>query len=313
MTQEEKAKRYDEALKRVRQLQIDGCSNYDKETIWNIFPELSESEDEKIRKALIYHYRGNGCICTNEYRIDNKDIRAWLEKQGEPNPYSGVSFEYNGYTWGMCARDNGVDILLDKQLFKHLEKQSEQKPAENKVTDLVEEDMTPFQKYVFGIIDLGIEQDRGLKQVCDELLALASGEIKKSAWSEEDEENSKNIIYILSQLKGNAIYSEDKIAENCIDWFKSLKERVQPQPKQEWSEEDESRMENLCYYLKEYGNQYYGALTLEGTINWLKSLRPRSYWKPSERQKEALLWCVVHLGGADKQTLGELLEELNKL
>ena len=39
-----------------------------------------------------------------------------LEKQGEQNPYSGVSFEYNGHTWGMCARDNGVEILMDSAL-----------------------------------------------------------------------------------------------------------------------------------------------------------------------------------------------------
>ena len=54
-----------------------------------------------------------------------------LEKQDKKtNPYSGMSFEYNGHIWGMCARDNGVDILLDKQLFKHLEQQSEQTYAE---------------------------------------------------------------------------------------------------------------------------------------------------------------------------------------
>ena len=54
----------------------------------------------------------------------------WLEKQGEPNPYSGVSFKYNGHIWGMCARDNGVDILLDKQLYKHIDKQGKNFDAE---------------------------------------------------------------------------------------------------------------------------------------------------------------------------------------
>lgn len=46
----------------------------------------------------------------------------WLKKQGEqkPNPYSGVSFEYNGHTWGMCARDGGVDIGYDKQLIANI-------------------------------------------------------------------------------------------------------------------------------------------------------------------------------------------------
>ena len=45
-----------------------------------------------------------------------KDLLVWLEKQGEPNPYSGVSFKYNGHTWGMCARDNGVEILVDGEI-----------------------------------------------------------------------------------------------------------------------------------------------------------------------------------------------------
>ena len=65
-------------------------------------------------------------------KIEGKTELAEIEKQGEKtNPYSGISFEYNGHIWGMCARDNGVDILLDKQLFKHLEKQGEQKPIDN--------------------------------------------------------------------------------------------------------------------------------------------------------------------------------------
>ena len=81
---EQKAKRYDEAIERAESLydysQPISAANV---IINNIFPDLYESEDEKIRKALIFHYQGDGCICTNEYRIDYKDIRAWLEKQGE--------------------------------------------------------------------------------------------------------------------------------------------------------------------------------------------------------------------------------------
>ena len=49
------------------------------------------------------------------------------------------------------------------------------------------------------------------------------------------------------------------------------------------------------------------------SIKNIRKIKEGYTWKPSERQKEALLWCVVHLGGADKQTLGELLEALNKL
>jgi hypothetical protein len=78
---------------------------------------LKENEDERIRKELISYF---------QYMADNypNDIKyakvgnwiAWLEKQGEQNPYSGVSFKYNGHTWGMCARDNGVEILVDGEI-----------------------------------------------------------------------------------------------------------------------------------------------------------------------------------------------------
>lgn len=44
----------------------------------------------------------------------------WLEKQGESNPYSGVSFKYNGHTWGMCGRDNGVEILVDGEIKERI-------------------------------------------------------------------------------------------------------------------------------------------------------------------------------------------------
>ena len=36
-------------------------------------------------------------------------------------------------------------------------------------------------------------------------------------------------------------------------------------------------------------------------------------WKPSEEQMDALLWCIAHLGGADRRVLAELYEHLRKL
>lgn len=89
MTPQEKAEAYDKALEEAKKWHkafVMG-QNYPatdiKVSYECIFPELKESEDERIRKALIYHFGGDGCICTNEYRIDYKDICAWLEKQGQ--------------------------------------------------------------------------------------------------------------------------------------------------------------------------------------------------------------------------------------
>ena len=89
-----------------------------------IFPELKESKDKKIREAIL-----NGLIdCrdaldlgwSNFGGIHIDDCIDWFEKQGEPNPYSGVSFKYNGHTWCMCGRDNGVEILVDGEIKERL-------------------------------------------------------------------------------------------------------------------------------------------------------------------------------------------------
>lgn len=69
------------------------------------------------------------------------------------------------------------------------------------------------------------------------------------------------------------------------------------------SEEDESRMDNLCHFLEEYGNQYYGHLTLQGTISWLKSLRPQNRWKPSDEQMETLE-LIINSHSLDAYHLG---------
>ena len=91
---------------------------------WN---KESNSSNENIIKACI-----GMCLTDaneqrfNDYNTTLKDCLDWLKKQGEqkPNPYTGTSFEYNGHIWGMCARDNGVEILFDGELkaFLSLEK-----------------------------------------------------------------------------------------------------------------------------------------------------------------------------------------------
>lgn len=77
--------RYRAALERARELSktVTGA-NYEY-----IFPELKESEDERIRKALIenFIFFGGDHLETSKWGKDDDllvtDILAWLEKQGE--------------------------------------------------------------------------------------------------------------------------------------------------------------------------------------------------------------------------------------
>ena len=55
----------------------------------------------------------NEPLNNSEYKKKAEKAIDWLGKQCEPNPYSGVSFKYNGHTWGMCGSD-GVVVMKSK-------------------------------------------------------------------------------------------------------------------------------------------------------------------------------------------------------
>lgn len=86
MTQEEKAKRYDDVINKLRYLIKQGI--YPLITMANVedyFPEIKESEDERVRKAIL-----EGIIdCrdapdlgwSNFGGIEIDDCIAWLEKK----------------------------------------------------------------------------------------------------------------------------------------------------------------------------------------------------------------------------------------
>ena len=71
---EEKAKRYEEALEKARQLCTYPTTKPFISDLQDLFPELAESEDEMTRKEIIQY------IKIGTY---HKDWIAWLEKQGK--------------------------------------------------------------------------------------------------------------------------------------------------------------------------------------------------------------------------------------
>lgn len=81
LTIEEKAKAYDEALKVLHK--YDGANIMFSQSLKEeMFPELAESEDERIRKEILSFLReGKPYYCPNS--IKRQEWAAWLEKQGE--------------------------------------------------------------------------------------------------------------------------------------------------------------------------------------------------------------------------------------
>ena len=81
---EEKSKRYDDAIKAARALCKITTSLPMKEYMESIFPELKESEDEKIRQKLIKLVKMSsevGGFALHKWKAD--EMLAWIEKQGK--------------------------------------------------------------------------------------------------------------------------------------------------------------------------------------------------------------------------------------
>lgn len=76
---ERKAKRYDEVLAMAQECVTYIPDEAVKKYMLDMFPELKENMDEKIRKLLIKLFKSN----TNEkfYDVSTQEIVAWLEKQ----------------------------------------------------------------------------------------------------------------------------------------------------------------------------------------------------------------------------------------
>ena len=98
MTIEEKAQAYDEALERAREWSETKNGYYTPKGLCEeIFPELKESEGERIRKALIEHFNWNAQQILNNF--NNKEVIAWLEKQGEQKSTDKVEPKFHEGDW----------------------------------------------------------------------------------------------------------------------------------------------------------------------------------------------------------------------
>ena len=85
MTDKEKAKAYDEALERAKQIRNGNPSSGTAIVVCEqIFPDLKESEDERIRKRIVLCLEE--CVHSDVIRDYERDeCLAYLEKQKEQN------------------------------------------------------------------------------------------------------------------------------------------------------------------------------------------------------------------------------------
>lgn len=139
-------------------------------------------------------------------------------------------------------------------------------------------------------------------------------ELKES----EDESIRKEII---DWMEGGNTYDWH---DNKMRWIAYLERQKEQNPANatqtdanknanaEWSEKDE---EMLGAMIDIVSNSLYEPLCpREGMLDWLKSLRPRLHWKPSEKQMQALESVYFDCDSRETSAvLSSLMSDLQKL
>ena len=87
MTTEEKARAYDEALTTAKRIISKNCSEVEELCLKCVFPELAESEDEKMLREIKRYLKEQGDKPTGlpNGTVAVSDMIAWLEKQKDAN------------------------------------------------------------------------------------------------------------------------------------------------------------------------------------------------------------------------------------
>lgn len=316
-----------------------GVTDFVRGILESMFPQLAESEDEKITKEIVEFL--DYCYDTNLFReedYNNQYIwRRWLEKQKE-QPQEELVYRMNGLMQEYIKEEKDDaekehrfkcyqlfwNALEDANFFE----QKEQKPIEDVVKDIIKnkESAIKFLK------SAGIMDDNG------ELAEMYRSEQKPTIWTEEDEKNLCELLAygetrlglrrwiagLSEKIKGlqqkPAEWSEDDsrmlesalwhIKNSCgnggktsgeyevYNWAKNLPNRFNPQPKSEWSEEDEDAIQQAILALEDRYDEYEPNLCFLGyklpfnkAAERLKSLRPvKQEWsEEDEKMLEAFL------------------------
>jgi len=317
MTQEQKAKAYDEALERAKEMikamtNIGGVAKVDD--IQYLFPELKESEDERIRLF----------ICDLITRIfwgitwdfSKKDCLAYLEKQ-KPRDYRELYEEvaksewfkenYEGKSLGeeqpteipkephytkrnelfdKCVKN--CDPKVMKEVSDKIDEmlQKEQKPAENGGKELL---YVSNKSYNIGFRD-----------------GKREAEQKTAKWSEEDEKIIESINMVFDMCAAKNIATEETTLYKLRAWLKSL--RPQPiQVKESYKDGFQTARHVAASAFMEYCNKNRpnGKMCLSNgecedienafsVGDWAKIERyiHKYHWKPSEQEKGALRTAI---------------------
>lgn len=280
MTEKEKATAYDEALERARKMLnmiLDNELLGFPDQIREIFPQLRESEDERIRKELIslvrMHVLESDTCLVRGGKTTRKEAIAYLEKQKEQKPAEWDELQSEFKNINEAFEDG------KKEVVAHPEKYDLCKPAEwskndttflNEITDFFENKTVRLQH--------DIDMYAHWLKYLPERFNLEP----KQEWNTHDKAIVNCIVCCL-----DGQFVPEAARKQSLEWFNKHRRDFLNQPKQEWSEDDEriaKEIEEELWYpgdFPDYPSKEESELyddcqrRLDWFKNKLKSIRPQ--------------------------------------
>lgn len=273
---EDKARRYDEVIDKIADV-VEAGTIEQSLAEW-LFPELKESEDDRIRKFIkdVLDSYGRSIKCpTKDILLYEKSV-AWLEEQGEQKP--NCSKEAMKYLKENHSSSEVSDFqaAMNIAVAKAYDKGKADAITEMQNTAWSEEDENINQ----SIIDILAKQ--GFQTQVNWLKSLRDRVQPKQEWSAEDKRNLLDVKCIIDEVWSDQKVREEidhssEELESLWHWLDNIWQRVE-YPQDTWKPSYE-QMEVLWGAAENYlESDNFNIIELKGKVleslyNDLKKLK----------------------------------------
>ena len=304
-------KKYKDALKRAKKLYEQGTII---ETLSYVFPELKESEDEKIRKEIIRYLKRRLEISSSIPAAIGSWI-AWLEKQGDQKTIDSLTpqeamdiavakcfneqksadkiepkFKVGEWITHNTANfvfkiinvgSNGYEVVNRENYKKTISFDNEDNYHLWTIQDAKDGDVLLFEGYYNSIVlfqGIGINGKGRINYHCKCDLGNYSfgvqGDVACLGTIEKDSEH----YHPATKEHRELLFKKMHEAGYTFDFDKKELKKIEQKPA--WSEEDNMKIEETLYFLREYqqSNRCKDENGMQNSVScekWLKSLKER--------------------------------------
>ena len=294
-----------------------------KDTAERYFPELKESKGEKTKRILhsisskiSFHLRD--IFTEEEFQCFDAWSHAWLKEQGEHAKFR------DSIQVGDKVTRNEDGVLVNLSQLKRVAKPAEKFPKYEK-GDILTDGKNKYEVLSWDYTETGIAayymKGVGCKfsWSCEEADKKLKPLEQNPTWSEEDERMLDEMYKFFDTHKVPSLKHD---MNDYAKFIKSLKERVLPQPKQEWKQENTGDLTDFENAMMHIGGSFFGenagldpndTNVVKEQANFLLGLAQSKEWSEEDENRFNNLIFLVECSEENDATKEGFTRFINKL